>query len=257
MSHNRRSVERLADVMGFMRNLLSEALGPARAAARAGVALLLDRRVVAVVIGSVIATMVLALAADPAGASDDQDGAGPRMSGSGRASDGVYEYQFSLDLRRDSKGRAKGSFEVKRRPPLDGAPKQAFVLRDIESLEFSDDQGSAGPCVGVRKCGADWNSTDLTGTGRIGRTEGYTVALTALDGGDPPSLDVLAVTVLDPEGATVFDGELAITSGKGLLAHNYLPLPEMNGPVVLDTFTDGAGTSLESHVPDIASRRLG
>ena len=174
------------------------------------------------------------------------------MSGSGRASDGVYEYQFSLDLRRGSKGRVKGSFEVKRRPPLDGAPKQAFVLRDIESLGFSDDQGSAGPCVGVKKCRADWNSTGLTGTGRIGRTEGYTVALTALDGGDPPSLDLLTVTVRDPEGAAVFDGEFTITSGKGLLAHNYPPLPEMNGPVVLDTFTDGAGTSLESHVPDIA-----
>ena len=233
------------------RAVCERALARGHGVAGAGLALLLDRRVLAVVIGSVIATMVLALAADPAGAADDQDGAGPRMSGSGRASDGVREYEFTLNLRLDPKERAKGSFEIKRRPPLDGAPKQAFVLRDIESLELSDDQSSAGPCVGVKKCRADWNSTDLTGTGRIGRTDGYSVALTALDGGDPPSLDVLAVTVLDPEGATVFDGELAITSGKGLLAHNYLPLPEMNGPVVLDTFTDGAGTPLESHVPDI------
>ncbi|MBM3958039.1 MAG: hypothetical protein FJ313_08320, partial [Gemmatimonadetes bacterium] len=119
-------------------------------------------------------------------------------------------------------------------------------------LDFRDDQDSAGPCFGVSKCRADWNTVELEGTGRVGRIDGYSVALAALDGGEPPSLDRLAVTVRNPDGGLVFQTELEVTSGQGLRADGYLPLPEPGGPVVLDSFADVAGTTLEAHAPDVA-----
>ncbi|MCH7734265.1 MAG: hypothetical protein IH961_03500, partial [Chloroflexi bacterium] len=172
----------------------------------------------------------------------------PRISGAGQLSASSTTYQFSLDLRLNSSGDLKGSFSLQEV----GAPKsERFTLEEIISLELSDDQGAGDPCSGITECDADWNTADLTGTGKLGSTDGHAVTLTAVDGGSDASSDRLIVEIRDSLNALVLSITGTPTLGTGLRVRNLLSLPTAGSYIVQDHFEDTGGTPLESHAANV------